>query len=154
MSAFSLRPDDASRPEVAALIARHFQLMRETSPPESCHVMDASELTAAGAVLYSLSNGGAVIGIGALKPLGDGHGEIKSMHVATEARGRGASKALLEALLEKAGSEGMSRVSLETGVEDAFIAARGLYTRYGFVECAPFGDYIEDPLSVFMTKAL
>ncbi len=116
--------------------------------------MDASELTAAGAVLYSLSSGDQVIGIGALKPLGEGHGEIKSMHVAAEARGRGASKALLEALLDKAGADGMTRISLETGVEDAFIAARGLYARYGFEECAPFGDYIEDPLSVFMTKVL
>ena len=107
--------------------------------------MDASELTAAGAVLYSLSSGDQVIGIGALKPLGEGHGEIKSMHVAAEARGRGASKALLEALLDKAGADGMTRISLETGVEDAFIAARGLYARYGFEECAPFGDYTPAP---------
>ncbi|NQZ74222.1 MAG: GNAT family N-acetyltransferase [Dinoroseobacter sp.] len=128
--------------------------MRDTSPPESCHVMEASELTAAGATLYSLSDGDEVIGIGALKPLDPGVGELKSMHVAAEARGKGASKALLDALLEAARAEGMHRVNLETGVEDVFAAARGLYLRYGFEECPPFGDYGEDPLSVFMTKAL
>lgn len=116
--------------------------------------MDASELTAAGAVLYSLSDAGTVVGIGALKPLGAGHGEIKSMHVAAEARGRGASKALLEALLDKARTDGMTRLSLETGVEDVFAPARRLYARYGFEECPPFGDYVVDPLSVFMTRAL
>ena len=154
MSGYRLHPDDPLRPPVKALIERHFKLMRETSPPESCHVMEASELTAAGATLYALSDGDEVLGIGALKPLAPEHGEIKSMHVAAEARGKGASKALLEALLREARDKGMKRVSLETGVEDAFLAARGLYERYGFETCPPFGDYVEDPLSVFMTKTL
>ena len=37
------------------------------------------------------------------------------------------------------------------GRENAF---RALYARAGFVPCAPFGDYIEDPNSVFMTRTL
>ena len=32
-----------------------------------------------------------------------------------------------------------------------FLPARALYARHGFVECGPFGDYREDPNSVFMT---
>ena len=139
---------------MAALIARHHQLMRDTSPPESCHVMDASELTAAGAILFSLTEGDAVLGIGALKQIAPGHGEIKSMHVAAEARGRGASKALLQALLDEAAVRGLSRVSLETGVEPIFAPARKLYETFGFQICAPFADYTDDPLSVFMTKTL
>ncbi len=154
MNPYTLQPDDPSTPAVAALIERHFTLMRETSPPESCHAMDAADLTASGAVLFALRDGETVIGIGALKPLDATHGELKSMHVAAEARGKGASKALLEALLQAARDRGMRRVSLETGVEPAFAAARGLYARYGFEICPPFGAYVEDPLSVFMTRPL
>ena len=31
---------------------------------------------------------------------------------------------------------------------------RALYFRFGFVYCAPFGDYVLDPNSVFMTLEL
>ena len=57
----------------------------------------------------------------------------------------------LEALIAHARSEGLARLSLETGVQPTFIAARGLYARAGFVECGPFGDYRPDPNSVFLT---
>ncbi|MFD2439529.1 GNAT family N-acetyltransferase [Paracoccus kondratievae] len=92
--------------------------------------------------------------MGAVKRIGPDHGEIKSMHVLTEARGRGHSRRMLEALIAYARAEGMARLSLETGVQPTFIAARGLYARAGFVECLPFGDYQPDPNSVFMTIAL
>lgn len=38
--------------------------------------------------------------------------------------------------------------------QPAFAPARGLYARFGFMLCGPFGDYIEDPNSVFMTREL
>ena len=116
--------------------------------------MDSSELNEAGAVLYSVTDGDDLLGIGALKEIEPGHGEIKSMHVASEARGRGVSKALLGALLNEAIARGMTQVSLETGVEEVFVAARKLYETNGFHICPPFADYTEDPLSVFMTKPL
>jgi putative acetyltransferase len=43
------------------------------------------------------------------------------------------------------------RLSLETGTAEAFIPARKLYESFGFAYCGPFGDYNEDPNSVFMT---
>lgn len=149
-----VQPDDIARPEVAALIERHAQLMRDTSPPESCHVMDVSELSAAGAQLFSVTDQDAVLGIGAYKFLAPSHAELKSMHVAAEARGRGVSKLLLSALIEAARDAGATRVSLETGVEDVFAAARALYEAFGFEVCGPFGTYSPDPLSVFMTRAV
>lgn len=48
----------------------------------------------------------------------------------------------------------LKRLSLETGAWPYFDAARALYARNGFVECPPFGDYREDPNSVFMTRTL
>jgi len=35
-----------------------------------------------------------------------------------------------------------------------FAPARALYERFGFVYCEPFGDYIPDPNSMFMTLGL
>ena len=36
----------------------------------------------------------------------------------------------------------------------AFAPARRLYEDFGFENCAPFGDYVADPNSVFMTRLL
>ena len=46
----------------------------------------------------------------------------------------------------------MPLLRLETGIHNS--DALALYRRGGFAECAPFGDYAPDPLSVFMEKRL
>ena len=66
-------------------------------------------------------------------------------------RGRtGAAAALLERIIEVARSRGYRRLSLETGAQEAFTPAHRLYASFGFTFCGPFGDYVEDPNSVFM----
>jgi putative acetyltransferase len=45
---------------------------------------------------------------------------------------------------------GQSLLRLETGIDNH--EALALYERQGFVRRGPFGDYREDPLSVFMEK--
>ena len=90
----------------------------------------------------------------AFKRIDDTHAEVKSMHVLTEARGRGLSKAMLDHLVAEAKAAGFARLSLETGVQPTFIAARALYERAGFTYCPPFEGYAEDPNSVFMTRSL
>ena len=57
-------------------------------------------------------------------------------------------------IIEDARAAGLQRLSLETGVQPGFLAARGLYAREGFTECPPFGSYRADPNSVFMTLLL
>jgi putative acetyltransferase len=95
-----------------------------------------------------------VLGVGALKRLSATHGEIKSMHTAEASRRRGVGAAIVRRIIEAARSGGMTRVSLETGSWPYFIAARALYRSQGFVECGPFGDYVPDANSVFMTLDL
>ena len=92
--------------------------------------------------------------MGAFKRIDATHAEIKSMHVLAEARGRGLSKAMLNHLVAEARADGFTRLSLETGVQPGFAAARALYARAGFRDCPPFEGYREDPNSVFMTKVL
>ena len=103
---------------------------------------------------WSVWEGEALLGVGALKRLSADHGEVKSMHAAEAVRGRGVGSALLRHIIAVARARGMTRLSLETGAWPYFVPARRFYTRHGFVECPPFSDYRPDPNSVFMTLAL
>lgn len=154
MAGFEITAVPKPVPAIVDLIERHFALMRSQSPEESCHVMGADDLFASGAHVFALQDADGIWGMGAIKPLDATHGELKSMHTKSEARGRGIGTALLSRLLEKARELGLQKVSLETGSADHFAPARRLYKRHGFTYCAPFGEYVEDPLSVFMTRTL
>jgi len=99
-------------------------------------------------------DGARLLGCGALKELGPDHGEVKSMHTAQEYRGRGVAGSILARIIEVARSRSYRRLSLETGSMDAFAPARALYRRFGFVGTEPFGDYVLDPNSCFMTLDL
>lgn len=133
---------------------RHFALMREGSPEESCHVMAPDALIEANVTLLGIREDGVLLGLGALARIGPWDGELKSMHTAAEARGKGVARRLLRALMDEAKAQGMTRLNLETGTAPTFEAARGLYASEGFEECPPFGDYVLDPLSVFMCRQI
>ena len=140
--------------DLALLMARHTADMHADTPPESIHMMDASQLAIPEVSFHVLREDGVPVAIGAIKRIDDTHAEIKSMHVLAEARGRGLSKRMLEHLIAEAAGAGFARLSLETGVQPTFVAARALYSKAGFVECPPFEGYWDDPNSVFMTKHL
>lgn len=146
--------EDPRAPDVAALLASHLAFARRVTPPDDVHAMDHGAFTDPTVDLHGARDHGALLGIGALKDLGDGHGELKSMHTAEAARGRGVARALLTHLLDLARRAGMTRVSLETGSMDAFAPARALYAAMGFVECEAFGDYPNKASSTFMTRPL
>jgi putative acetyltransferase len=116
--------------------------------------MDATSLTEAGARFFAVFERGQAIAMGALKQLSDGNGELKSMHVRADRRGAGLADAMLRHLLDVARRGGMMRLSLETGSQDAFFAARAFYDRHGFVPCGPFEGYVPDVNSVFMTRTI
>lgn len=103
---------------------------------------------------FALFDDGEAIAMGALKAIDDTQGEIKSMHVRHDRRGSGLADAMLSHLLTVARETGWSRLSLETGSQEAFAPARGLYGRNGFNTCGPFEGYTLDPNSVFMTRVL
>ncbi|HTS22506.1 MAG TPA: GNAT family N-acetyltransferase [Casimicrobiaceae bacterium] len=80
----------------------------------------------------------AFIGVGCLKRLAPGLGEIQRMYVRPEARGIGAGRLLVERLLEDARSLGYLTVRLES--LRALGPAHELYRSVGFVEIAPYND--------------
>ena len=155
----SIERDSPVRDDVRRLLDEHLADMFATSPAESVHAMDHSALSAPSITFWTAREGGALLGCGALKllnsPAGSAvHGEIKSMRTADAHRGRGVGARLLEHIVVEAKRRGYRRLSLETGTPAAFDAARRLYARHGFQECGPFGDYVLDPWSTFMTRQL
>lgn len=140
--------------QIKALLQEHLDDMYATSPAESVHALDIEALRQSNIEFWTAWDEKELLGCIALKTLDANHAEIKSMRTAHSARGKGVAKSLLNHLVSQASSRGFSRLSLETGTEDYFTAARTLYSGHGFVECEPFADYVLDPNSVFMTKQL
>ena len=143
--------DDA---RVQALLAYHFTSARAQTAPGSAHALDLSGLRSPDIQFWSAWDGDHVIAIGALKRLSEFHGEVKSMHTDRSSRRTGVGSAMLGHIIARARQMGLSRLSLETGSWAYFEPARALYRRHGFAECPPFGDYVPDPNSVFMTLEL
>lgn len=128
--------------------------MRSQSPPESVHALDLDGLRVPELTFWSVYDDDVLVGCGALKELEARHGEIKSMHTAAEVRGRGVAAHVVTHILAEARRRGYARLSLETGGTADFSSAHRLYRRFGFTECEPFGDYVLDPFSMFMTLEL
>ncbi len=149
-----IRLDDLQGPEIRALLEEHLANMRRISPPESVHALDLDGLRRPEVTFWTVWEDGRLLGCGALKQIDLHHGEIKSMRTAESARRRGVARAVLGHLLAEAGRRGYTRLSLETGAQPFFEPARRLYASAGFVPCGPFGGYVDDPNSVFLTREL
>lgn len=149
-----IRLDDLRENVVAEFLAAHVQEMKAVSPPESTHTLDIEALRHPNITFWSVWDGDALVGCGALKALDLQHAEIKSMRTAESARGKGVASLLLTHLLEEAKARGFTRVSLETGSFPFFLPARRLYEKFGFTPCGPFGGYSEDPNSAFLSRLL
>ena len=124
------------------------------TPPGSAHVFDASRLAAPEIDLWAAWDGETLLGVGAMKPLDQAHGEVKSMHTAEAARRRGVGGAILRHIMDASRARGIARLSLETGSFAYFAPAVALYRAHGFTDCPPFGDYRPDPNSLFLTRVL
>ena len=146
--------DDLTGEEVLALLEEHLSDMYATSPPESVHALDVKALKASNNTFFSGWKQQQLAGCVAIKTLDTHSAELKSMCTAKPFRGCGVASQLLLFALEHAKMKEFSSVSLETGTQDYFFAARTLYKKFGFVDCGPFGSYSIDPNSHFMTRAL
>lgn len=148
------RTDSLEHPAVMALLREHLESMHLHSPPESIHALDLDGLRQADVTFWSLWELDELLGCCALKELDCRHGELKSMRTASTHLRRGIGAAMMRHLLDEARRRGYLRLSLETGSMAAFEPARRLYQRFGFQDCDPFADYVEDPYSTFMTLLL
>lgn len=146
-----IKIDDPRHPAVQALLNEHLENMYELSPPDSVHALDIEKLRVPEITFWTAWEDDILPGCGALRELNLKHGEIKSMRTPAAHRRRGAGHAILAHIIEVAKQRNYERLSLETGTAKAFEPAQKLYESFGFRYCGPFGDYKEDPHSVFMT---
>jgi putative acetyltransferase len=146
--------DDPNAADVRELLRRHLEFAKANTPPEDVHAIDVDQLVDPAVTFYSYRRDGELLAVGALKQLDGRHAELKSMHTAAAARGRGIGRAMVEHLIGVARDHGFGRMSLETGSTQAFAPARSLYVQAGFTPCGPFGDYLPGRGNTFMTLAL
>ncbi len=149
-----IREDDLTGSAIRSLLQEHLDHMYAITPPESVHALDVERLRSPDITFWSAWKGSELLGCGALKELDSQQGEIKSMRTVTVHRRRGVAAALLKHMITVAKQRHYETLYIETGAFAEFAAARALYYRYGFEDCGPFADYVEDPNSAFMQKCL
>ena len=142
---------DLDDPRIVELIENHVVAARGQTAPGSAHALGLSGLRSSDVSVWVANRGEDVVGTGALKRLSEVEGEVKSMYTSPSARRLGVASIMLDHIIDAARNEGLRRLNLETGSWPYFDPARALYAAFGFVECDPFGEYREDPNSVFMT---
>lgn len=150
----NIRIDDLSSPEVHALLEQHLQSMHQLSPPESVHALAIDQLRQSDITFWTAWSDSDLLGCGALKELSSSHGEVKSMRTVSHHLRKGVARVILSHIIAEARKRSYTRISLETGAMKEFEPAQKLYASFGFTLCPPFGDYIEDPNSIFMTLEL
>lgn len=150
----TIERDDPRGSDVVMLLEVHLAHMHEITPAEGVFALDVEGLADPSVSFYSARRDEELVAVGALKDLGGGHGELKSMHVVAEERGQGVGRELLGHLITVALVRGFERLSIETGNVDEFAPARRLYAAAGFVECEPFGPYVDSTTSTCMTLEL
>jgi len=141
-------------PEIVDVLDAHRRHSAENYPGESDHSLSAEDHVSEGLHLFSAWMGAVCVGIVGLRVMDASNAELKSMHVLETARGAGVGRKLLDEVLDQSRRRGYAKLWLETGTRPASAAARRLYAQAGFRECPPFGEYAEDPESVFMVLDL
>jgi len=124
------------------------QLSSQDYPKESRHAFSVEKLLRENVAFFVTRYSGAAVGCGGIKLIGNDYGEVKRMYVRPDYRGRGLGKEMLRKLSDHALAQGVKLLRLETGIHQ--IEAIRLYERFGFLRRAPFGDYKEDPVSVYL----
>lgn len=144
--------EPARQPEVIQLIADLDAYQKPLYPPESHYGIDLDALSKPEVIFAVAREGTRAVGCAAVVLDLQNQGELKRMYVVQSARGTGAALGLLDLLQAEAQRRGCRVLQLETGIHQH--EAIRFYERMGFTRCGRFGSYPEDPLSVFMVKAL
>ncbi len=143
-------PGDFANPHVKNLLRLHLEGMHANSPPGSVFALDWSGLQMPDISFYTLWDGEDLLGCGALKNLGDGTGEIKSMRTHPQHLRKGVAEKLLLHVIAEARVRGFTRLSLETGSGPAFEPALALYRKHGFKDGKAFGEYTRSEFNQFL----
>jgi ribosomal protein S18 acetylase RimI-like enzyme len=143
------RPDSADAMVLIAELEGHLEPLY---PAKSRHGYSVEKLLAQSVAFFVLRDNGTPAGCGGVEVFGSDFGELKRMYVRPQFRGCGYGRLLVDHLAAHARAHGVGVLRLETGIHQT--AAIRLYEGMGFQRIAPFGAYVEDPLSLFYEKRI
>ena len=129
-------------PRAAGLLAAFDAEMRQRYPGSEPSHARADDFTGPVGV-FLVGPADAPRACGGLRPHAPGEGELKKLFVSAAARGTGLGRHLVRALTEHGRSVGLSRLVLQTGVEQP--EARALYASEGWTPIPVYGQYADDP---------
>jgi len=124
----------------------------EKYPPESRHGYSVEKLLREDVAFFVIWHDGTPAGCGGIKLFNTDYGEVKRMYVRPQYRGLGLGNLMLNHLAAYAYERQIFTLRLETGIYQK--EAIRLYERYGFARRGPFGEYKEDPMSIYFEKRL
>ena len=144
------RPDAPEALQLLKELDDH--LLAMPYPEESRHAFSVDRLIKENVAFFVTRIHGNPAACGGLKLFDTEYGEVKRMYVRPAYRGQGLGIEMLDYLADYARANEVSLLRLETGIyqKDAI----GLYEKYGFQRRAPFGEYKEDPNSVYFEKSI
>lgn len=143
--------EDPRNEDAAGILKDSHIFMQAMFSPDQNHFLSIDELCADNILLFVGRVDGQAAGTGALV-INDGYGEVKSMFTKTDFRGQGVADAILSRIEREAHARNLPYLRIETG--DLLHEAMRLYSRFGFHDRGPFGDYEDDGSSVFLEKSL
>jgi GNAT superfamily N-acetyltransferase len=146
----TIKAGDPEHPDVLALLRRSEEESHALYGG-ACHTLSVKELAYPAVRFLVASTQGEVVGCGALLHQ-ESYAEVKRMFVTPTARRRGVGAEILKALERVARAEGVQTLLLETGEKQP--AAVALYRSFGYRDRGVFGDYGDNPLSIYMEKRL
>jgi GNAT superfamily N-acetyltransferase len=143
------RPDSEA---AQALIGELDAVPSPLYPAESRHGYSVEKLIRDGVAFFVIRCNREPAACGGVRIYGTEYGELKRMYVRPPFRGTGLAKMMIAHIETYTHQHGVSILRLETGVHQS--EAISLYEGSGFERIGPFGEYREDPLSVFYEKVI
>jgi putative acetyltransferase len=141
---FTIAAETPLQDDVRMLVAALNEWALEQTPREFCHHMTVEQMAQPDTTVFVARQDGKAIGMGALRRLDRGIGELKRMYTLPETRGLGVAKAIVGEIENLARREGCHRLVLETGAVDGFKSAWRVYEQSGFTTCGAVLDYPAD----------
>ena len=120
------------------LVQRDYGLEFDVDAMVASDLSDPDKFHPPGGRFYLVTHGGDSAGVGCLKELEAGTGEIQRMYVPAEQRGKGIGRAIVNRLIEDARSIGYRQLKLES--LEFLAAAHSLYRSVGFHQIDPYAD--------------
>jgi len=145
-----ITPERPDTPDAIVLIEELESHLEPFYPQTSRHGYSVEKLIKQGVVFFVTRRNNIPAGCGGVQFFGTEYGELKRMFVRPQFRGLGLAKLMLEHLEAHSLEHDIPLLRLETGIYQK--EAIALYERMGYRSRPPFGEYTNDPLSVFFEK--